>query len=128
MRNAQEPTLRIGRREFTAQGILLLLSGVTVFVSACSDSSPSPTSPSGSQDVSGTISANHGHTAVITGAQLSAGDQVTLDIRGTADHTHSVDLSSAEIMQVAQRQRVSKLSSVSRDGAFGTHQHTVTFN
>jgi hypothetical protein len=37
-----------------------------------------------------TISANHGHSAVITGAQLTAGGAVELNIRGTATHAHTV--------------------------------------
>lgn len=128
MKNLQEPTVRIGRREFTAQGIMLLLAGVTVFVSACDDSPTSPTSPTGSGDISGAISANHGHTAVITSAELSAGKQITLHIRGQSDHDHTVDLSSSEVMQVAGRQRVSKTSSTTSDGSYGTHNHMVTFN
>lgn len=119
-----ERTIRIGRREFTAAGIMALLSGVAVTVWGCgSSSSPSSPSPTTSSDVTGTISANHGHSAVITAAQVTAGNAVTLNIQGTASHNHTVALSAAEISSIAARQQVSKTSST--DNA---HNHTVTFN
>lgn len=127
--NAPEP--RLDRREFNAQAVLALLSGVVVTISACGDDdrssgptgpSPSPTpSPAGS--VTGNVEANHGHIAVISGAQLSAGNAIVLDIRGEATHPHTVELTAGEVMQIASRQRVSKSSS-SDEG----HNHTVTFN
>jgi hypothetical protein len=71
----------------------------------------------------GSVSANHGHTAVVTAAQLTAGDAVTLDIRGAADHPHTVELTAGEVMAIAGNQRVSKQSSTDL-----SHRHTVTFN
>jgi hypothetical protein len=128
----KELTLRIGRREFTRQGVIALLSTATITLVDCGgDSSPAP-SPSpppggggggGGGDVSGTISGNHGHTAVITAAQITAADSVSLDIRGTADHPHTVSLTAAEVGMIGSGQRVSTNSS-SDDG----HTHTVTFN
>jgi hypothetical protein len=127
-----ERTMRIGRREFTAAGILALLSGVTVTVWGCGSDSSSPSSPSPtpapSGDLSGSISANHGHTATITAAELSAKNAVTLDIRGSAAHTHSVELSASDVASAAAGQRVSKTSSTDPSTAFGTHSHLVTFN
>jgi hypothetical protein len=128
----KELTLRIGRREFTRQGVLALLSTATITLVDCGggDSSPAP-SPSpppgggggGGGDVAGAISGNHGHTAVVTAAQITAGNSVTLDIRGTADHPHSVALSAAEVGMIGSGQRVSA-ASTNDDG----HTHTVTFN
>ncbi len=60
---------------------------------------------------------------MITGAQLTAGGALALDIRGPADHTHSVSLSASEITSIAGGQRVSKSSTTS-----SSHGHTVTFN
>lgn len=64
----------ITRREFTVESILALLAGVTITVTGCggSDSPRSPMSPSPttSGDVTGTISANHGHVATVTAARL----------------------------------------------------------
>jgi hypothetical protein len=112
------------RRVFTVHAVLALLSGVTITMSGCGDAGPTVPSPTpGSSNIPGGISANHGHSAVITGAQLSAGNVVTLDIRGTANHPHTVELTAGEVQQIAARQRVVKESSTD-DG----HQHTVTFN
>ncbi len=120
-------TIQIGRREFSEKALLALLSGVAVTVSACGgggdSGSPSAPSSPAAGDESGTISGNHGHSAVISAAQLSAGAAVTLQIRGAASHPHSVDLSGAEVQSVAAGQRVGKSSS-NEDG----HTHTVTFN
>jgi hypothetical protein len=125
----KEPTLRIGRRDFTAQGIMLLLAGVTVSIADAACGSSSPTSPSAggtptpAADVSGSVSDNHGHIATITGAQITAGNAVTLNIQGNATHNHTVDLTAAEVVQAGQKQKVSKSSSNTAG-----HDHTVTFN
>jgi len=73
--------------------------------------------------VRGSIAANHGHVAVITGAQIADGGAVTLDIQGTATHTHSVRLAAAQIQAIGTRQRVGVTSTT--DSA---HNHVVTFN
>jgi hypothetical protein len=112
------------RREFTVQAILALLSGVTITMSACGGDGPIAPDPTpGGSNVPGSISGNHGHAAVITGAQLGAGNLLTLDIRGTANHPHTVELTAGEVQQIAARQRVARESSTD-DG----HRHTVTFN
>lgn len=50
---------------------------------------------------------------------------MTLNIQGTAPHTHTVDLTVAELVDIRNGQRVSKTSSIA---SIGTHTHTVTFN
>jgi len=117
----------LDRRTFTLEAVLAILSGVAITISssACGGGS-SPTAPTptpAATDKVGSISANHGHTAVITAAQLTAGGAVNLDIQGTASHTHGVSLSGAEIASIAANQQVSK-ESTSGNG----HTHTVTFN
>jgi hypothetical protein len=124
----KELTLRIGRREFTREAVIALLSAATITIVDCGgdSSSPSPSpspTPPPTGDVAGAISGNHGHTAVVTAAQITAANSVTLDIRGTATHPHSVALSAAEVGMIGNQQRVSKTSS-SDDG----HSHAVTFN
>jgi aspartate 1-decarboxylase len=69
------------------------------------------------------VSANHGHRAVITGAQLMANGMLSLDITGTADHPHTVELSASDLTQIQNGQRVSKTSSTNV-----AHSHNVTFN
>jgi len=121
----------LDRRQFTLQSALAMLGGVVITISGCGGGSSSPSTPSqnppptggGSGDRVGNVSANHGHNAVITSAQVTAGGALTLDIRGSATHPHTVVLTAAEVASIGSGQRVSKTSS-SEDA----HDHTVTFN
>ena len=115
------------RREFSLEAAMAILSGVAITISGCGGGSSNPAGPSGNPPVAsngdhvGAISANHGHSAVITSAQVADGKGFELGIRGTA--THTVTLSDADIAAVGANQRVARVSS-STDG----HDHTVTFN
>jgi hypothetical protein len=133
----QDPSDRPGRldpesperRAFTVQSVLALLSGVTITVGGCGeDDSPTSPGPTPGGGVNGSVSANHGHSAAIESAQLAAANAVVLNIRGSATHPHTVELSSQEISQIAARQRVSKLSSTDDSPDAGRHSHNVTFN
>ena len=118
------------RREFTSASVLALLSTVPILISGCGESS-NPTTPSpstgggsgGASNVTGGVNANHGHIATVTSAQLTAGTDIVLDIRGAATHPHTVMISMTELAQVANGTRVSKTSSVN-----DAHSHVVTFN
>jgi hypothetical protein len=70
--------------------------------------------------------------AVVLAAQLQSGGKVSLDIQGTADHSHSLDLTAEQARQVAAGARVSVTTSAfGMGGDYGTggdHDHTVTFN
>ncbi|SRR6266571_3199234 len=129
------------RREFTLASALAILGGVTITISGCGGGGggygggggdpygPSTPATPMTGDKIGSISANHKHEAVIHAAQLTAGDAISLDIRGQADHTHSVELSAADIAAIAANKQVSKASSESGTGGpYGDHLHTVTFN
>lgn len=119
-----EPLL--DRREFTLAAMLAMLSGVTITISGCggsnSPTTPTPT-PAPVTDKTGAISANHGHSAVITAAQLTAGGALMLNIQGTSSHNHVVELSATEIVTIRDGRQVAKESSTA-----GGHTHTVTFN
>lgn len=110
----------IGRREFTLQSALAVLAGATITISGCDDANPA--APSGASSA-GTISGNHGHSAVITSAELTARDAISLNIAGSAGHQHTVELSAAEVGQIADGMQVSKGSSTD-----DFHSHNVTFN
>ena len=120
----------IDRREFTSAAILALLSGVTVTVMGCSSSSsgssPSAPTPTPGSRV-GSIADNHGHTAIITSAQLNS-TGVTLNIAGTADHPHTVAVTMAELGQMSAGQTVTKLSSTDSSATAGIHSHQVVFS
>lgn len=115
----------VTRREFSRESLSALFAGVLVTVSACNDRGP--TAPSDGARV-GSVSANHGHVATVTSVQITAGNDVVLDIRGGADHPHTVELSAGEVQQIASGARVSKSSSTNASSSTAAHQHTVTFN
>jgi hypothetical protein len=118
----------MNRREFTAQAVLALLSGVTITISGCGGGNggggpANPTPPLGPGDEAGSISGNHGHTAVVTAAEIMAGNSVSLDIQGAGDHNHRLSLTATEVTQIGAGQRVSKTTSLT-----DSHTHEVTFN
>ena len=111
------------RRQFTLDAALAILAGCVITVAqGCGDDNPaSPTTPS--SDVSGTISANHGHTATITGAQITAGTAIVgLNIMGSATHPHTVSISQNDLLSLKNRQAITVNSSTDSG-----HQHAVTF-
>lgn len=118
----------ISRREFTRESVLAMLAGVAITISGCSDdNTTAPSQNAGGsttqQDVSGTVSANHGHIATVTAVQITAAGAVNLDIMGTATHTHTVSLTASQVQQIGSRQRVVVTSTTDAG-----HDHTVTFN
>ena len=115
----------LDRREFTLQSAMAILSAATITISGCGggDSSPAPAPTPGLTGSTGAISGNHGHTATISAAQLTAGNAIQLDIRGSADHPHMVELTAGEVTQIGVHQAVAKTST--NDAG---HSHTVTFS
>jgi hypothetical protein len=59
----------------------------------------------------------------ITGAQLTAGGAVNLELTTGNGHTHSLSLSAGEVTSIAANTRISHESSDNSG-----HSHTVTFN
>lgn len=119
-RPMKEPTITIGRREFTLQGVLALLGGVTITMAGCGTDSPTGPSPSGG--ATGTISENHGHAVSITQAELTAGNALNLTLSTGDGHTHTVSLTGDEVMAIDNGQIVAKTSSVN-----ALHDHDVSF-
>jgi hypothetical protein len=133
----------IDRRSFTVAMAYAMLGGAAITLTACGDSgptgstggtptpAPTPTTAATATDKAATaISANHGHSALITGAQLEAGGGLTLDIMGNAPHNHQVTLTGDEVVNIRNNQTVTKASTVSDGGSTygGEHSHGVTFN
>src|SRR5688572_23746421 len=128
MPNSRTDEREISRREFSVEALTALFAGVVITVAACDDDGGSAVvGPGGTGEV-GSISENHAHVATVTNVQLNAGNAVTLDIRGQADHPHILDLSAAEVVQVRDGQRVTRSTTTDPSAAFGTHSHVVTFN
>ena len=110
------------RREFTVGAAMALLGGAAITISGCgAGSSPTASTPP-LTDVAGTIASNHGHSAVITAAQLGEGGALELDCRGTSGHTHMVSLTASDVTNVRKGAMIQKESSGN------SHTHTVTFN
>ena len=121
-----EPGSLPTRREFTLDAALALLAGCVITISdACGGSSTSPTPTA---DVAGVVSANHNHSGAITGAQITAGSAFTLNIQGTAVHSHTVSITQADLTALKNRQSVSRESSSDFSNTFGQHSHAVTFS
>ncbi len=81
---------------------------------------PAP-APSGTSCGPAVISDNHGHALVIAKSDLDSTSAMTYDIHGTADHTHSVTFSAAQLAQLKAGMTVAVSSSVTL-----SHDHTVT--
>jgi hypothetical protein len=121
--NSLEETPALSRRAFTLDAALAILAGCVITVTAACDDDDTPTNPSPPpSDISGTISANHGHTVTVTAAQITAGNAVVLTTVSTGTHTHTVSLSQANLQTLANRQPVTVESSTD-----ALHSHTVTF-
>ena len=120
-----EESTTLTRRNFTLEAALALLAGCVITISdACGSDTPNNPTP---VDINGVVSSNHGHTAVVTGAQITAGNAFTFSIQGTAAHPHTLSLSQADLQTLKNRQQVSKDSSNDVSAIFGPHLHTVSF-
>ena len=113
------------RREFTVESALAMLAGVAITITGCGKDSapPAPSPPATDKAATVSTDAGHTHTAVITAAQFTAGNAITVTLTGASTHTHTVSLSQTELTQISAGTRVQKTSS--NDNA---HTHTVTFN
>lgn len=102
-------------------------SAVLLFTSCGGGSSynggtPAPApAPNGTSCSPAVISDNHGHVLVIAKSDLDSTSAMTYDIHGTADHTHNVTFSAAQLAQLKAGMTVSVSSTVTL-----SHDHTVT--
>lgn len=129
MPNSRTDERELSRREFSLEALSVLFAGVAITVTACDDEGGRViVGPGGSGSESGSVSANHGHVSTISSAELTAGNAISQDIRGSADHPHIVSLSATEIVQIRDGQRVTTTSTTDASAAFGVHSHVVTFN
>lgn len=66
------------------------------------------------------IGANHGHTMAVAAADVTAGVAKTYDIRGSADHTHSVTVSAGAFTMLASNQTAMTISTT-----VDNHSHSI---
>jgi hypothetical protein len=104
-------------------GVVSAWAGVSVVLSGCSydDDPVAPNLNPG--DVAGQVGSNHGHNVTITGAQITAGNAVTLTLATGNGHTHTVALTGPHVTSIGAGGSVMATSS-STSG----HTHLVTFN
>lgn len=117
---------QISRRDFFAPAVgttllLLLLPGCggggdSGLAAAAAGLGGTPGSGCGAQ-----ISFNHGHVLAIPTADLDSLTAMTYDIQGSADHSHSVTFSPAQLATLKTDASVT----VSSTAAF-SHQHDIT--
>lgn len=97
--------------------------GLTI-LSACGGSS----SPSGADAAAAScvqngtttaIAANHGHVLVVSKQDVAAGADKSYDIRGTADHTHTVALSEEHFHDLAENHAIMTTSSTELSHSHG---------
>lgn len=124
----------VNRREFLEKSLMGMFGAVAISITACgryNESLPEDSGSGGgtqsdsapSTSKSGAISANHGHSAVVSSAQLDANQGVTLNIQGSSAHPHQITLSASQVQAIRNGTRVSVSSSIG-----GGHVHDVTFN
>ena len=110
------------RREFLGAAAAALFAGISITILGCGeDSGTGPTVEDG--DISGQISGNHGHKAVVKKAQIDAGGAVTLDIQGSAGHSHTVSLTADDMAELKKPGGMVTKDSSSTN----SHNHSVMF-
>lgn len=108
------------RRQFFAA---LVGGSVVVWLSGCGGD------PDNDRDVldgSVRISSNHGHQLDIPAADLNSTIFKDYDIRGTADHSHTVRIDPDEFQRIKEGQVVAIGSSLADNG--DGHSHSITAN
>ncbi len=121
-------TTRMTRKEFCGS---ILGGTVLLFIQGCGGggsnytaapaSPPPPSVGNVSTACSDTIANNHGHVLTIALADLDSATDKTYDIQGSADHTHSVTLTVAQLATLKSGGSVSSTSTTSF-----AHQHEIT--
>ncbi len=110
------------RREFTVLSAMALLGGPTITLTGCGGGNPMGASGMGGGSVTGAISANHGHAATVTSAQLTTAGALSLHIQAQADHDHVISLTGPQVVDIRGGSTVAIESTETND-----HHHTVTF-
>lgn len=85
--------------------------------------SPAPAPTASSATCSDTIVANHGHVLTVAASDLDSMVDLTYDIHGTADHTHFVVLTVAQLSALKAGTTVATQSTITLD-----HQHDISIS
>jgi len=82
---------------------------------------PAPPPPPQGGGCVATIAGNHGHVLAIPAADLNSAVAMTYDIAGSADHTHSVTFSAAQLAQLKAGSTVSVTTTTTL-----SHNHAIS--
>lgn len=122
--------MKITRKEFLGRLIqgAAGLAGVAVIAGCSSSSESSPDAGGGAVSCTTngtaiTIGTNHGHVMMVSKQDVSAGVAKSYDIRGTADHTHTVMVTAAMFTMLESNTSITTASVPDSTGH--THQVTV---
>lgn len=117
----------LGRRQFIGTAAAALFAGVVIHITGCTTDEAENSPAAGGN--SATIVGNHGHSAVVTKAMIDAGGAITLDIRGSSGHTHTLELTSAEMETIMAKLHVMKDTSERSEATDADrHKHIAMFN
>jgi hypothetical protein len=118
-----EAPVAITRKTFLVQ---LVGGGWALAAGGCGgggDAAPAPAPPPApvGGGCGATISENHGHVLTIAAADLNSLVNITYDIRGAADHTHSVTFTAAQLAQLKAGNTVSVSTTATL-----AHDHSIS--
>lgn len=101
----------------------LALFGGASLAAACggSDAMQGPSGDCAANGSVASIGGNHGHVLVVSKADILAGAQKTYDVQGTADHSHQVTLTAADMTALQ-----GNLSARENSTVILSHSHPIT--
>jgi hypothetical protein len=119
-------------KKFTRLDFLKMLAltfasvGLSKIAIACSGTNNNGTANKSNPDClnAGTqveISANHGHQLTVSKEDVAAGVSKTYNIKGKADHSHTVTLTASDFASLAENMQIIETSTVSV-----SHSHGIT--
>jgi hypothetical protein len=109
---------------------LLYLSGgaATLLGAGCGGGGgySSPSVSPASLSCTATISGDHGHLLTIPAADLDSTASRTYDIQYTANHSHTVTFTAAQLAQLKAGTTVVVTSTVGAGAGFASHSHDIS--
>lgn len=117
--------MNLTRKQFLSS-MLGIAAGATLFAACGGDDGggagpdAAATGNCGTNGTTVAIGSNHGHMLTVSAADVTAAADKTYDIKGSADHTHSVTVSAALFAMLKANTAVNT-TSTNGDG----HTHTI---
>jgi hypothetical protein len=109
----------VTRKAFLVQ--LVQGIGGSWLLAACGGGGDMPTASSGGVSCSASIAGNHGHVLSIATVDLDSAVDITYDIHGSADHTHSVTFTAAMLASLKAGNSVNATSTTTL-----AHNHAIS--